>query len=262
MVTISDVLGYTPIDIHAHIDHGTCGDRTTIVEPEQLQTHIITLDFIRKRYDAVGIGRSAVSTYCSVLRNDHIPEENAYLYDLVGKTDWLYQWVVIHPEQADTFDQAEQMLQGPKTLGIKIHPTCHGYDILEHGDKLFSFANDLGAVVQMHPMHIARMPELADKYPNMKLIIAHLGDDTFMEAVANAKHGNIYVDTSGCASYQNNIIERAVKRIGADRILFGTDTYDPAFQLGRIAWAGISESDKRRILRENAMAMFPGAFDQ
>ncbi len=260
MKPIAELLGYTPIDIHAHVDHGTAGDRTTIVAAEELQTHIITLDFIRKCYDSVGIGSSVISTYCSVLRNDHISEENAYLHQLVNQVDWLYQWVVIHPQQEDTFEQAAQMLKHPKTLGIKIHPSCHGYDIMEHGHKLFSFANELGTVVQMHPMHIARMPELADCYPDMKLIIAHLGSDTYMDAVLASRHGNIYLDTSGCASYQNNIIERAVGRIGAEHILFGTDTYAPSFQLGRIAWAEISEDAKYRILRGNALDMFPGAF--
>jgi predicted TIM-barrel fold metal-dependent hydrolase len=105
------------------------------------------------------------------------------------------------------------------------------------------------------------MPAFADKYPNMKLIIAHLGNDVFMDAVAAAKHGNIYVDTSGSASHGNNVVERAVKRIGAEHILFGTDGYSSAFQLARIAWADISDSDKKKILRDNALALFPGVFE-
>ena len=55
MTSIRALLGYTPIDIHAHLDHGTVGDRDTIVAPEQLHTHCITHPFIRKRYDTVGI---------------------------------------------------------------------------------------------------------------------------------------------------------------------------------------------------------------
>ena len=105
------------------------------------------------------------------------------------------------------------------------------------------------------------MPAFADKYPDMKLIIAHLGNDTFMKAVVAAKHGNIYVDTSGSASHANNVIERAVDRIGAEHILFGTDGYSSAFQLARIAWADISDTDKKKILRDNAIAMFPGIFE-
>lgn len=188
-------------------------------------------------------------------------EENRYLHDLVQKTPWAYQWVVVHPLQPETFRQAEEMLKHPKVIGIKLHPKGHGYDIVEQGDKLFSFAHDLGAVVQMHPAEIVRMTAFADKYPHMKLIIAHLGSDIFLDAVAAAKHGNIFVDTSGSASIQNQIIERAVLRIGAEHILFGTDTYSPAFQLARIAWADISSEEKKLILADNAKKLFPGAFD-
>ena len=112
----------------------------------------------------------------------------------------------------------------------------------------------------MHPAEIPQMPAFADKYPNMKLIIAHVGSEAFLDAALNAKHGNIYVDTSGSASHLNHIIERAVQRIGAEHILFGTDTYSPAFQLARIAWADISDREKRRILEQNARELFPNVF--
>ena len=52
-----------------------------------------------------------------------------------------------------------------------------------------------------------------------------------------------------------------VSRIGAQRILFGTDTplYFAASQKTRIAQAGITLEQKRAILRDNARALlFPG----
>ncbi len=257
MQSIAELLGYTPIDIHSHLDHGVPGDYRTVVKPETQHTHTMFPDALRQKYDAVGIGCSCFSTYASVSGCARIPEENRFLHQFVRETGWAYQWVVVHPTQPETFRQAEEMLKCGKTVGIKLHPKNHGYDILEHGDKLFSFAHALGAVVQMHPAEISQMPVFANKYPNMKLIIAHLGSDTYIDAVEAAKHRNIYVDTSGSASTKNHIIERAVSRIGAARILFGTDTYSPAFQLARIAWADISQADKKRILLDNAVELFP-----
>lgn len=257
MQTIAELLGYTPIDIHSHLDHGVPGDHRTLVKPETRNIHTMFPEDLRKRYDAVGIGRCCFSTYSSVLTCDRLPEENRFLHQFVEETDWAYQWVVIHPDQPETFRQAEEMLKCRKTVGIKLHPKLHGYDILEHGDKLFSFAHELGAIVQMHPAENPQMPAFANKYPNMKLIIAHLGSNTFIDAVEAAKHGNIYVDTSGSASVKNHIIEQAVSRIGSTHILFGTDTYSPAFQLARIAWADIPEADKKRILLDNATELFP-----
>ena len=261
MEPIAQLLGYTPIDVHSHFDHGVPGDLYTIAASAATECHRLDLDFLRKRYDSVGVGPACYSTYAAVSSNRRIVEENEYLHQLVQKDDLAYQWVVVEPRQPETFRQAEKMLQHGKCIGIKIHPKNHEYDILEHGDKLFSFAHELGAVVQMHPAEIPQMPAFADKYPNMKLIIAHLGNDVFMDAVAKAKHGNIYVDTSGSASHGNNVVERAVQRIGAEHILFGTDGYSSAFQLARIAWADISPENKRKILRTNALALFPGVFE-
>jgi len=167
---------------------------------------------------------------------------------------------VIDPRQPQTFRQAEAMLASKKTLGIKIHPTYHRYDICEYADALFSFADEHRAFVLMHPDHIEEMPRFADKYPNMKLIIAHLGSIAHIDAIAGAKCGNIYTDTSGGASSLNNILEYAVNRVGSEKIFFGTDTYSCAFQYGRVALSPISDEDKENILYKNAMRCFPAAF--
>ena len=41
-----------------------------------------------------------------------------------------------------------------------------------------------------------------------------------LEAIKNAIYGNIYTDTSGIASSNNNIIEYAVNLVGAEKIFF------------------------------------------
>ena len=113
----------------------------------------------------------------------------------------------------------------------------------------------------MHPEKITLMPMFADRYHNMNLIIAHLGSVEHVDAVAHAKYGNIYVDTSGNASVNNNVIEYTVSRVGSERIFFGTDTYSAAFQRGRIQFARIPDKDKENILYQNAKRIFPGKFN-
>ena len=49
MQTISQLLGYTPIDIHSHLDHGVPGDYQTVVEAAKQQTHTISLDALRHK---------------------------------------------------------------------------------------------------------------------------------------------------------------------------------------------------------------------
>ena len=260
MEKISDILGYEPIDMHSHLDYGVPGDRTDVIEPWEENVHFCDINFLKVEYDNVGISHGAFCTFSSVIRTDRILIENDYMYSLLDMNSWMRQWVVIHPEQEETFYQAEKLLKDPRVVGIKIHPSNHGYDILKWGDKLFSFANDLDATIMMHPIEERAMSEFANRYPDMRLIIAHLADEKFVDAMLGAKHGNIFADTSGGASCKNNVVEYAVKRVGAEKILFGTDTYSTAFQLGRIAWARITDEDKYQILRSNALTMFPECF--
>jgi predicted TIM-barrel fold metal-dependent hydrolase len=51
------------------------------------------------------------------------------------------------------------------------------------------------------------------------------------------------------------LIEWAVREVGAERILFGTDTplYFTAMQRARIDHADLGDEDKRLILRDNAV---------
>ena len=91
----------------------------------------------------------------------------------------------------------------------------------------------------------------------MRLIIAHLYGSDHVEAALAAKHGNIYLDTSGGDSVKNNIIEYAVSRIGSEKIYFGTDAYAAGFQYGRIAFSMMDDKDKENILYKNALRDFP-----
>lgn len=255
------ILSHAPIDIHSHFNHGSpydcpCNDGGI---PDSI--HYRDMVSLKAAYDHIGISQVGISTFAAVL--DHtecIVEENRYLFALAEKEEWIYPWIVVDPRQPQTLEQAQEMLSANKVLGIKIHPTYHGYDVLEYGDTIFSFAAKHRATVLMHPQHIKEMPVYADRYPEMRLIIAHLGSLEHIEAIGNAVHGNIYTDTSGGASYLNNIVEYAVRQVGADKILFGTDTYSCAFQFGRIALADLQDTEKEKILYQNAMRLFPNVF--
>ena len=246
---------HSPIDIHSHFNHGSPFDC-----PED-ETHLRGMDFLESVYQKMGVSQVGISTFPSVLNHTEcVIEENEYLHKLIDEKDWVYQWVVIDPRQKETYEQAEKMFKHPKVLGMKLQPVEQGYDILDYGDELFSFANKHKTIVLMHPQHIRQMPFFADKYPDMKLIIAHLGSKQYVDVIANAKYGNIYTDTSGAASSRNHVIEYAVNCVGSEKILFGTDTYSFAFQFGRIALSTLSVQDKENILWRNAITLFPNVF--
>ena len=239
-------------DIHSHFNHDAP------IETKEDELYICHIPFLKQERLRLGISAMAVCSFASVLDKNSVFKENEHCYELANQDDFLYQWVVIDPKDHRTYEQAERMLISKKCLGIKIHSVCLQYDIMFYIDEILSFASEHNAIVLMHPDHILEVAKKLDEYPNVRLIIAHLGSLEHIEAIKNAKHHNIYTDTSGIASSKNNIVEYAVKEVGSDRILFGTDTYSAAFQLGRIMFADISEKDKENILFKNAESLFEG----
>ena len=249
---VKDILA---IDTHTHINHGSRFDSS----PNSI-LYNATLDYLKKMADAANVSKMFASTFSSVLSREEVEEENVYMKELSEKFDFLYQWVVIDPRCDNTFLQAEEMLKGKKCVGIKLHPPYHEYSIEDFGDKIFSFANEHSAIVQIHPEKDADyILKFADKYKDTKFIMAHMGsygEASYADAIEFSRNRNVYVDTSGIASSRNYGIEYVVSRVGSQNILFGTDTYATGFQRGRIEYALISEKDKENILFRNASRLF------
>ncbi len=160
------------------------------------------------------------------------------------------------------------MLTADHCVGIKIHPEEHVYPIREHGRKLFEFAAKSKAVVLTHSGQEKSLPAdiviWANEFPEVKIILAHIGcsdtnDRTLqVRAIQQSRHGNLYADTSSAMSIMPKLIEWAVNEVGPERVLFGTDTplYAASMQRARIDHAGISDHQKRMILRDNAIELF------
>ena len=242
------------IDLHTHCNAGLKNDC-----PET-NIHKRSFEFVTEDYKRFGILAGGFSYYSALMGTDEVYEINEMLYEQAKNDSRVLQWLVLDPRQDMLFEEIREKIRDKKVLGIKIHSVYHKYDINEYGDKIFSFANELKCFVLMHNDKILDMVKFADKYPNMKLIIAHLGSEEHIEAIAKAKYGNIYTDTSGGASSLNNIIEYAVQRVGSKKIFFGTDTYSYGFQVGRIENAKISEEDKNNIFYNNAKENFKEQF--
>lgn len=97
---------------------------------------------------------------------------------------------------------------------------------------------------------------LARRFPAVKIIMAHLTGDGVRGVLAVEDCPNVYVDTSGAAP-EAGIVEYAVARLGADRILYGSDVpvRDFAVAIARITGSRLDARTKRKILHDNAQAL-------
>jgi predicted TIM-barrel fold metal-dependent hydrolase len=253
------------IDVHAHygkyqrgrselIDDFCSGDAETVVRRAKAAntrlTFVSPLRALIPRFnnDPVGGNEEAVS--------------------IIKHTEGLRQWVVIDPLVPKTYEQADEILKLDQCVGIKIHPEEHGYKITEQGRAIFEFAAARNAIIETHSGEENSMPAdfipFANDFPSVTLIISHLGcgwdnDPSHqVRAIQQSKHGNIYTDTSSAMSINPLLVEWAVKEIGAEKIMYGTDTplYFSPMQRARVDFAEISDKDKKLILCDNAIKLF------
>lgn len=238
------------IDIHSHFN------RVSEYDCPENNLHKRNYEFMMQDYDNCGISCGGFCYYSSVLGSKVIFDDNQALFNFAQDKEKVYQWLVLDPRENELFTQIESLINNKKVLGIKIHSPYHWYEIEKYADKIFSFANDLKCFVLMHPDNIGSMPKFANKYKDMKLIIAHLDSESHVNAILNAKHGNIFTDTSAGGMVSNNILEYAVEKVGSEKIFFGTDTYASGYQIGRVQYARISDKDKENILYKNALNYF------
>jgi len=177
-------------------------------------------------------------------------------------------WAVLDPRRPDSFAQCDRMLKQPKCVGLKIHPEMHEYHIKKYGKNIFAFADKHGAVIQSHSGQERSLPldfvPFADDFPAVDLILSHLGygwDKVLahqVRAIQRGRNDNIFTDTSSMSSLFPNLIEWAVREVGAGKILYGTDSplYFAPMMRARINHAGINDRDKKMILAINAQKIF------
>jgi predicted TIM-barrel fold metal-dependent hydrolase len=106
------------------------------------------------------------------------------------------------------------------------------------------------------------MDYIAQKFPHATIAFAHFGDDhefadIFKRIDTVARNPNFYLDTSGYGHDRVGVLEYAVKTIGPDRVLYGSDfsINDPGTVLARIRNAFLSEEEKGKILSGNLRAL-------
>jgi predicted TIM-barrel fold metal-dependent hydrolase len=93
--------------------------------------------------------------------------------------------------------------------------------------------------------------ELARRYPEAKLICAHLcGGGDWEWTIKALRHApSVFLDTSGSVT-DEGVVEMAARVLGVDRLVFGCDMSMTA-SMGRIRAAELSAADKEKILSGN-----------
>jgi predicted TIM-barrel fold metal-dependent hydrolase len=175
----------------------------------------------------------------------------------------LHGYAVIHPGYPEqSLAQLRELLALPNFVGAKLHPKHCGYQAdAPEARPLLEYLVELGKPLLVHTwfdeMCLA-MGHAADLFPDLTLIMGHMGGDTWETALTvAADRPNLYLELcSGLSPWGK--LEKSIGVVGAERLLYGSDLtlLDPGYTLGLVTGAEIGEAEKRLILHDNAQRLF------
>lgn len=132
---------------------------------------------------------------------------------------------------------------------------------LKQFEQLVEQTVKLGMILDVHTEQ-DEMDYVIEKFPRATIVFPHFGDgneyvDIWKRIDLVAQHPNTYLDTSGYGHDRVGMLEYAVKKIGPDRVLFGSDfsINDPSTVIARIKHAFLSEEQKQKIFSGNLQAL-------
>ncbi len=130
-------------------------------------------------------------------------------------------------------------------------------------DPIADRAAELGVPIQQHTWikvtgnrpneaETWRLAKLADRHPQTTFLAAHTGGNWERGIREIADSPNVLADICG-GDPEVGYVEMAIDRLGADRVVYGSDALGRSFasQLAKVRGADISDEDEHRILSAN-----------
>ena len=236
------------IDEHCHPEFSAWGYQPVGYAPEMIRV-----------MDKLGIDKACIS-HCAALGADFMWGNDRIAMLTEKYPDRFIGYVTINPLYPELINaELDRCFAKPGFLGIKLHPHSHERALSHKNYRpVFEYAAKHNKFVMTHtytPGDVATHGKLAEEFPTVKFIMAHMGG--YFPCIEDAvgilvKHKNVYGDLAVSESMEG-LIEWYVKETGSKQIVFGTDTncMDGRGTFGRLAMAEISEDAKKDIFGLN-----------
>ena len=190
-------------------------------------------------------------------------KENDQVLEAIAKfPDRTFGFVYLNPKHVEeSLAELDRCVARGPMVGVKLWVAhrCNAAEL----DPIINRAAELQAVIFQHTwLKVAGndpgestpddLVQLAARQPNTPIICGHTGGDWERGIRAIRASKNLYADLAGSdpvAGYT----EMAVRELGADRVIYGSDAGGRSFasQLGKVLGAQIPDAAKRLILSGN-----------
>jgi predicted TIM-barrel fold metal-dependent hydrolase len=174
---------------------------------------------------------------------------------VASRPDRFYGFAFVHPDRdrGRVFTLVKTAVENYGFRGIKVHR----YDG-RITREICEVARAYALPVLYDVMGEVSVVELlAQEYPDVVFVIPHLGSfsDDWKAQLALidplVRYPNIFTDTAGIRRF--DLLEQAVQRAGAGKILFGSDGpwLHPGVELAKVRALGLGPADEELVLSEN-----------
>lgn len=174
-------------------------------------------------------------------------------------------YVYVSPEHANAQDVVRRGVEDAGMEGVKLWVSALCDDPCVN--PVMEQAIGYGVPVLIHSFYKAygqlphesigwNVANIARRYPEAKIIMAHLGGNCYDGIPAIRDCPNVWCDFSG-SLFRGDELDYAVSFLGAERLLFGTDM--PHFFLdsfGQVLEADLTEYQRELIFWRNAAKIF------
>lgn len=186
----------------------------------------------------------------------NIKQVNDYVYDMGKKYSLPTLYRTSYQMSAD---ELEANMKKGGFVGIKPFQTFSPSYIPASEIRIFDFLTHEhlevmdrnGWIVMLHtprsgrlkdPVDLAQLMEIEEKYPNLKLIVAHIGRAYAKEDIGNAfdilkNTKNMYFDFT--ANMCDDAIKACIEAVGPERLIFGSDMPIAIMRMYRIVENGV-----------------------
>ena len=241
-------------DVHTHL-HGIDG-RT----PEEKMTRLL------KFADRMGVERVCLTMGFPFLTDPtpvQLREQNDQaLTALSHHHDRAFGFVYLSAKHPDaSLRELDRCVKVGPMVGVKLWVArrCHAADI----DPIIQKATELKAPVLQHTWakatgnltgesHPSDLAALAKRHPKAALICGHTGGDWAVGIRAVRDCPNVVADLGG-SDPTTGFVEMAVRELGVERVVFGSDAGGRSFasQIAKVDGADVPDAAKRLILKDN-----------
>lgn len=261
------------IDSHVHIVFEKDNDISVSSRVERLiakSVNIPTSEVILNLMDKAGIDKSVIFDWSGAIKNDFI-SSNKNVANLAKENDKFIGFGVPSPRNPDFVDTMFEL----GLNGLKFNPSLQ--EFYPHNDeflKVCERANkyNLPIIIHSGPESAGKLrydlpvylDDIAVEYPDLNLIIAHIGVRGFTSEQAlmvAEKNSNVYVETSWASE---DLVKEAINKLGPHKVIFGSDfpTRNPIVEFQKIKKLYeskfIDKQAYKQIVGNNIQRILPG----